>query len=140
MTLRVVQWSTGNVGRHALAGIDAHPDLELVGCWVSSPEKVGQDAGVLAGLDHPLGVAASGDAQALLELRPDCIVHTAMADNRIFEALADLQGFLEAGINVVSSSPVFLQYPAPGDPMAAPVIAAAQAHGVSLFVNGVDPG
>jgi 4-hydroxy-tetrahydrodipicolinate reductase len=47
---------------------------------------------------------------------------------------------LAAGINVVSSSPVFLQYPEPGDPMAAPLIAAATSAGVSLFVNGVDPG
>ena len=29
-------------GRHALAGIDAHPDLELVGVFVSNPDKVGQ--------------------------------------------------------------------------------------------------
>ena len=39
MTYRVVQWSTGNVGRHAIAGIDARPDLELVGVWVSSEAK-----------------------------------------------------------------------------------------------------
>ena len=63
-----------------------------------------------------------------------------MADNRIFDALADLERLLSAGINVVSSSPVFLQYPAPDDPMAAPLIAAATDNGVSLFVNGVDPG
>ena len=31
-----MQWSTGNVGRHAIAGIAARPDLELVGVWVSS--------------------------------------------------------------------------------------------------------
>ena len=70
MTYKVVAWSTGNVGRHALAGIDAHPDLELVGLFVSNPDKVGRDAGELAGLDRPLGVAASGDADALLALRP----------------------------------------------------------------------
>ena len=43
--LRVVVWSTGTIGRHAIAGIDAHPDLELVGVWVSNPEKDGKDAG-----------------------------------------------------------------------------------------------
>jgi len=43
MTYRVVQWSTGNVGRHALAGIDARPDLELAGVWVSNPAKVGKE-------------------------------------------------------------------------------------------------
>jgi len=137
---RVVQWSTGNVGRHALAGIDAHPELELVGLFVSNPDKVGKDAGELAGLDHALGVTATNDVEALLALQPDCIVHTAMADDRIFEALGDLERFLSAGINVVSSSPVMLQYPAPDDAVAAPVIAAAERAGVSLFVNGVDPG
>src|ERR1700685_3953425 len=140
MPYRVVQWSTGNVGRHALAGIDAHPDLELVGLFVSNPDKVGKDAGELDNLGHSLGATATSDVEALLALRPDCIVHTAMADDRIFEALADLERFLAAGINVVSSSPVMLQYPAPDDPLAAPVIAAAQKAGVSLFVNGVDPG
>jgi 4-hydroxy-tetrahydrodipicolinate reductase len=140
MPHRIVQWSTGNVGRHTLAGIDAHPELDLVGVFVSNPDKVGKDAGELAGLGHSLGVAATGDTDALLALRPDCIVHTAMADDRIFEALSDLGRFLAAGINVVSSSPVMLQYPAPDDPIAAPVIAAAERAGVSLFVNGVDPG
>jgi hypothetical protein len=140
MTYRVVQWSSGNVGRHALAGIDAHPDLELVGLFVSNPDKVGKDAGELAGLGRTLGVNGTSDFDALLALKPDCIVHTGMADDRMFEALADLQRFLEAGINVVSSSPVFLQYPADDDAMAQPLHAAAQANSVSLFVNGVDPG
>ena len=137
---RVVQWSTGNVGRHALAGIDAHPELQLVGVFVSNPDKAGHDAGELAGLTRTFGVAATTDAEALLALEPDCIVHTGMADNRIFEALGDLERFLAAGCNVVSSSPVMLQYPEPGDPLAAPVIAAAEKAGVSIFVNGVDPG
>ena len=114
MPYRVVQWSTGNVGRHAIAGIDAHPELELVGLFVSNPDKVGRDAGELAGLGRTLGVAGTNDVDALLALEPDCIVHTAMADDRIVEAIADLERFLGAGINVVSSSPVFLQYPETG--------------------------
>ncbi|HET6952981.1 MAG TPA: hypothetical protein VFI47_21540 [Acidimicrobiales bacterium] len=139
---RVVQWSTGNVGRHAIAGIAARPDLDLVGVWVSNPAKVGVDAGRLAGLDRDLGVAATGDAEALLALRPDCIVHTAWADDRLFEALGDLERFLRAGVNVVSSSPVFLQYPRGAVPeaMYRGVERAAAEGGVSLFVNGVDPG
>ena len=86
MTYRVVQWSTGNVGRHSLAGIDVHPGLDLVGVFVSNPDKVGRDAGDLAGLGRTLGVAATDDAAALLALRPDCIVHTGMADDRLFDA------------------------------------------------------
>ncbi len=142
MTYRVVQWSTGNVGRHAIAGIDARPDLELVGVWVSNPDKVGVDAGVLAGLGRELGVAATDDADALLALEPDCIVHTAWADDRLFEALDDLVRLLRAGVNVVSSSPVFLQYPDGVVPesMSDPVRQAALDAGVSLWVNGIDPG
>lgn len=49
MTYRVAQWSTGNVGRHAIAGIDVRPDLELVGVWVSSDEKDGKDLPLVTG-------------------------------------------------------------------------------------------
>ena len=142
MTYRVVQWSTGNVGRHAIAGIDARPDLELVGLWVANPDKVGKDAGELAGLDRLLGVTATNDADELLALKPDCIVHAAMADDRLFEAMEDLQRMLRTGINVVSSGPVFLQFPDGVVPveMSDPIREAAADGGASIWVNGVDPG
>ena len=101
--LRVVAWSTGTVGRHAIVGIDAHPGLELVGVWVSNPAKDGRDAGELAGLGRDLGVRATTDRDALLALEPDAIVHTAMADDRVFECIEDLTAFVAAGINVTSS-------------------------------------
>lgn len=140
--LRVVAWSTGTVGRHAIAGIDARPDLELVGVWVSDPAKEGRDAGRLAGLDRDLGVVATTDRAALLALEPDCIVHTAMTDDRIFEAIDDLVSFLEAGINVVSSGPVVLQYPHGVLPveMVDRIQKAGESGGASLHVNGIDPG
>jgi 2,4-diaminopentanoate dehydrogenase len=142
VTERVVVWGTGNVGRHAIAGVCARPDLELVGVWVSNPDKVGRDAGELAGLDRPIGVTATGDAGSLLAMAPDCVVHTAMADNRLTEAIDDLTRLLAAGCNVVSSGPVFLQYPhgVVPDEMVAPLREAAAAASVSLWVNGIDPG
>ncbi|HEY8482766.1 MAG TPA: dihydrodipicolinate reductase [Spirillospora sp.] len=142
MTYRVVQWSTGNVGRNAIAGIDARPDLELAGVWVSNPAKAGKDAGELAGLGRDLGVAATDDAEALLALRPDCVVYAAMADVRLMEAIDDLCRILRAGVNVVSSGPVFLQFPdgvVPAE-MSQPVRDAAAEGGASIFVNGIDPG
>ena len=96
--LRVVVWSTGTIGRHAIAGIDAHPDLELVGVWVSNPDKHGKDAGVLADLGRELGIPATTDRDELIALAPDAIVHTAMADDRVFECIEDLVSFVEAGI------------------------------------------
>ncbi|MBC2640092.1 MULTISPECIES: diacylglycerol kinase [unclassified Rhodococcus (in: high G+C Gram-positive bacteria)] len=142
MSYRVVEWSTGTVGRHAIAGIDARDDLELVGVWVSSPEKVGKDAGELAGLGRELGVTATDDKAALLALKPDCIVHTAMTDDRIFDAIEDLISFLDAGINVVSSGPVLLQYPmgVVPDELVDRIRRAGEQGGASLHVNGIDPG
>jgi 2,4-diaminopentanoate dehydrogenase len=140
--LRVVVWSTGTVGRHAIAGIDRHPDLDLVGVWVSDPAKDGKDAGELAELGRTLGVTATSDRDALLALRPDAIVHAAMTDDRVFEALEDLIGFLEAGVNVVSSGPVLLQWPAGILPpeMLERIAKAGESGNASLHVNGIDPG
>ncbi len=139
---RVVAWSTGTVGRHAIAGIDARPDLELVGVWVSSEEKAGKDAGELAGLGRELGVLATTDKEALYSLEPDCIVHTAMTDDRLFEAVADLTEMIERGINVVSSGPVLLCYPRGLglDSLVDAIDAAGDRTGASLHVNGIDPG
>ena len=69
--LRVVVWSTGTIGRHAIAGIDAHPDLELVGVWVCNPDKAGMDVGELAELGRELGIKASADRDELIALAPD---------------------------------------------------------------------
>jgi len=139
---RVVAWSTGTVGRHAIAGIDARPDLELVGVWVSSQDKVGKDAGELAGLGRELGVIATHDKEALFALKPDCIVHTAMVDDRIFDAIADLTEMVQRGMNVVSSGPVLLCYPEGLglDEFVQAIDAAGARTGASLHVNGIDPG
>ena len=61
MTIKVIQWATGGVGRAAVQYICAHPQLELVGCWVSSADKEGRDAGEICGLES-VGVAATRDA------------------------------------------------------------------------------
>ena len=110
MTYRVIQWSTGNVGRHALRCIARHPDLELVGLWVHSPDKAGRDAGEIAGID-PTGVLATNDADALLALDADCVSYTATADLRPGDAVTDMARMLASGKNVVSSSVVSLVYP-----------------------------
>ncbi|MCU1457900.1 MAG: diacylglycerol kinase [Actinomycetia bacterium] len=140
MTYRVVQFSTGNVGMLALRAIIEHPDLELVGLWVHSPDKVGVDAGVLAGGDA-VGVRATDDLDAILALRADAVMHTATGDLRPDDAVTEMCRFLEAGTNVVSTSVVSLVHPASADPNAVARIAAACAIGsASCFTSGIDPG
>jgi 4-hydroxy-tetrahydrodipicolinate reductase len=140
---RVIQWSTGNVGYHALRCILRHPDLELAGLWVHSPDKVGRDAGELAGLE-PVGVTATNDVDALLALDADCVSYTATADLRPNDALEDICRILAAGKNVVSTSIVSLVHQRGGDAAVQQMVerleVACAEGGTSCFTSGIDPG
>jgi len=68
MTRRIIQFSTGNVGVHALRAIIERPDLELVGVHASGPDKIGRDAADLCGSTAATGVAATDDIDALLSV------------------------------------------------------------------------
>ena len=140
MPLRVIAWSTGHVGLHALRCIIRHPDLELAGLWVHSPDKAGRDAGELCGLP-PTGVTATNDIDALLALGADCVVYTATADLRPWEAVDDIARILASGANLVSSSMVQLLHPKSADKaMVERLTAACEAGGTSCFFSGIDPG
>src|SRR6185369_17727877 len=118
------------------------PRFELTGVWVSSDSKAGKDAAELVGLDNSTGITATTDLDAVLATSPQCAVYTALADNRIVEALEDYRKILAAGVNVVGSSAVFLQYPwqTLPDELITPIEDAAKAGNASIFVNGLDPG
>jgi hypothetical protein len=137
---RVIQWSTGNVGKLALRAIIERPDLELVGLWVHGKDKVGRDAGELCGLP-PCGVKATSDADALLALDADCVSYTATGDLRPAEAIDDMCRILEAGKNVVSTSVVSLIYPPAAERSMVEKLEAACLRGkTSCFTSGIDPG
>jgi hypothetical protein len=141
MSLRVVQFSTGHVGRHALRSVIQHPDLELVGVHASSPAKVGRDAAELCGLSERTGVIATNDLEALVALRADCVVYTSQAETRPHQAIDELVAFLRAGTNVVATSLVWLVYPPHAEAWLREPLEAACANGRStMFVNGIDPG
>ena len=142
MAIRVAQIGTGNVGGHALTELITNPQFELTGVWVSSESKAGKDAAELVGLENSTGITATNDLEAVLAAEPECAVYTAMADNRLPEALEDYRRILAAGVNVVGSGPVFLQYPwqVLPDELISPIEDAAPAGKSSLFVNGIDPG
>ena len=142
MAIRVAHIGTGNVGRLALTGLLTNPQLELTGLCVSSEDKVGRDAGELAGLDVSTGIVATNDLDAVLAGEPECVVYCAMGDNRTPEAMEDIRRILAAGVNVVGSAPVVLQFPwrlMPEKYIARMEEAARQGNS-SLFITGVDPG
>src|SRR4051812_21329392 len=95
--LRVVQWSTGNVGRRALPTIIDLPELELVGLHAFSAEKVGKDAGELA-CRPSTGVLATDNVAELIALQPDCVSYMPIQID--YDLVAT---FLRAGINVVTT-------------------------------------
>jgi 2,4-diaminopentanoate dehydrogenase len=142
MAIRVALIGTGNVGKPALVQLINDSRFELTGVWVSSDAKAGKDAGDLAGLADSTGITATTDLDAVLATDPECAVYTALADNRLPEALEDYRRILSAGVNVVGSSAVFLQYPWQVIPeeLLKPIEDAAEAGKSSLFVNGIDPG
>jgi hypothetical protein len=130
MTIRVLQWATGGVGRAAIEGVLDHPELELVGAWVHSPSKMGVDLGTLVGRD-PIGVTATGDVDALLATAADCVVYSPfMADPRVVTAI------LESGKNVVT--PLGWFYPHPDERAAFDAV--AKGAGVTFHGTGIHPG
>jgi hypothetical protein len=139
--ISTVVWGTGNVGRAAIRAVAAHPALKLAAVLVHNPDKVGRDAGDLAGLDHGLGVAATDDIDAVLATAPQAVVYAASGDIRPDEALADIGRAIRAGAVVVTPAlyPLYDQRNAPPE-FRDPVLAAIEDGGGSLFVSGVDPG
>jgi 4-hydroxy-tetrahydrodipicolinate reductase len=136
----VVHGGTGETGTQALGGIINHPDLELVGLYVSSPEKAGKDAGELCGLP-PVGVVATTDMQAMIDLQPHCMSYCGNGLGREADAVADIARFLERGINVATISLLNMLYPPASPPELRAVVDAACKRGGSTFLStGLDPG
>ncbi|HET9730700.1 MAG TPA: dihydrodipicolinate reductase [Acidimicrobiia bacterium] len=128
---RVVQWATGLVGTEAIKGVLAHPQLELVGAWVHSAEKVGRDVGELCGL-APLGVRATNSIDEICALDADAVVYAP-----VLASTRDVIRLLESGKNVVT--PVGWIYP--GDsPGVAALQAACLQGGATLHGTGINPG
>jgi hypothetical protein len=130
--LRVVQWTTGNVGQRSVRAIVSSPELELVGCYAWGAEKVGRDVGELCGID-PVGVVATDDVEALLALRPDCVVY-----NPKWPDVSEMIRILESGINIAATAG-FITGHALGEDRQR-IQDACERGGSSIFGSGMNPG
>jgi hypothetical protein len=136
---RVVQWATGVTGRLALGAIIDRDDLELVGVRVYDPQKVGKDAGDLAGRPST-GIRATDSLEDVLALKPDIVVYAGRVELDPEGCFADVTTLLAAGIDVVATGSSFIDVRAFAPERAAPLEAACR-QGSSTFLGvGLYPG
>ena len=130
MSLRVIQWATGGVGRAAIEAVVAHPELQLAGCWVHSQDKAGRDVGDICGMD-PTGVIATGDVEALVAMDADCVMYSPiMPDPALVARL------LASGKNVVTPLGWFF----PGERDVGALEDACREGNSTLHGSGIHPG
>ncbi|MEX1217863.1 MAG: hypothetical protein WEA11_05015, partial [Acidimicrobiales bacterium] len=106
--------------------------LEIVGCYAWGAEKVGRDVGELCGV-APIGVSATNDVDALLALRPDCVIY-----NPKWPDVDHMVRILEHGINI-SATAGFITGHALGEGRQR-IIDACTRGGSSIFGSGMNPG
>ena len=97
MTYRVVQWTTGRSGRKLSA---ASSLIQSSTSWVatrSAPKRSAATSASSAVFD-PIGVAATDDVEALLELAPDCVSY--MPYRPDFDHVVRI---LESGVDIVTT-------------------------------------
>lgn len=131
---RVIQWATGNIGMRSLKAVIGHPRLELVGLWVSSPEKAGRDAGELCGL-APVGVKATNSIKDMIAQDADCVLYMRQGTN-----LDEICALLESGKNVVTTRGDFHHPRTMKEEARERVEAACRKGRTSIYSTGSSPG
>jgi 4-hydroxy-tetrahydrodipicolinate reductase len=136
----VIHFGTGYSGTHALRGIIDHPELELVALVVHNDEKVGRDAGELAGVAS-VGITATQDLDAALAKGADAFCYMATTHGRFKAAIGEVCSILESGTNVVTTSFGLLIHPgsARAD-VRQRLDDAAHRGGASFLSTGIEPG
>ncbi|MEN3974946.1 dihydrodipicolinate reductase [Emcibacter sp. SYSU 3D8] len=142
MAYKVIQWSSGNVGKHAARAVAERADMKLVGMYVFSDAKAGQDAGKVAGIGK-LGVKATNDAEKIVAMDADVVIHTALP-SLVYGAdpMADIDLFcrlLASGKDVITT--VGYMYPKVYGPKLNKRLEEACRKGGSTFHStGLNPG
>jgi len=131
--LRVIQWTTGKVGKLSLRGVLDDPRLELAGVYAHSTDKAGVDAGKLCRRPD-CGVKATHDVDALLALKADTVIYTPfMAD------VSHVVRLLENGSDVISTN-LFLNVGGVQGAIKEQLADACRRGKSSLYITGISPG
>lgn len=138
--LKVIQWATGTVGRHAMKAVMDLPHLELVGALAYDPAKDGTDAGEHCGA-APSGVTITTDREAIFAMQADCVLYMPKGEGKRDQVMDDVCRLLASGKNVVSTALTELIYPkACGEEIVARLEEACRQGGVSFHATGIEPG
>lgn len=139
MTFRVIQWATGHTGKMVARAIAERPEYQIVGAFVYNPEKAGKDLGEICGIDK-LGVIATNDRQAILDLDADCVMFLAGAENDVPGALNDVCALLASGKNVITTPAQFVYPKSMGPEFEGRIVDACAVGGTTYHGLGVMPG
>ncbi len=135
---RVIQWATGAMGKNCLRAVIDHPAMQLVGLYVYGAAKAGRDAGEIA--RRPItGVLATRDAEEILALDADVVIHAARLAPPYGSHDAEILRLLASGKNVISIN----GYSRPrhwGGARLAALEAACLQGGATLLAAGLNPG
>lgn len=129
--IRVIQWYTGEIARHQIRVIAQCPIMELVGAFVFHEEKVGQDAGVLAGIDA-LGITTTNDREQMLAMDADVVLY-----NPPLERYDEVIPILASGKNVIS---IMSGWNPTGMKCYPQIVEACEKGNSSLYGTGLNPG
>jgi hypothetical protein len=133
-----VQWATGAVGGAQLRAVIDDPELELVGLFVYSPDKIGVDAGTLADR-APTGVLATNDKAEVLALDADVVLHAASKGFPVNTNTDDIVALLASGKNVITTTS-YNHLPTFGQDAAERIADACRQAGTRFHAAGEHPG
>ncbi|MCP5178491.1 MAG: dihydrodipicolinate reductase [Pseudomonadales bacterium] len=142
MSIRVFQWASGTVGRHAARAVLDSPGYSLVGLHVLTPAKVGRDAGEILGTP-PTGVRTTGDIAAILRSEADVVLHAPLASlvygDNPGQDLDDICRLLAGGKDVITV--VGYMYPrVHGSTVVDRLEEACRQGGSTFHSTGLNPG
>jgi 4-hydroxy-tetrahydrodipicolinate reductase len=129
--IRVAQAYTGPIGLEIIRRLAGHPQMELVGVLVHSPDKAGRDSGELAGV-APNGIRTTQSLDEIIALKPQGIFWSGSE----FDVAAYAR-ILAAGINLYTG---IGGYYLKGQPQEAELGAAAERGQASFCAGGNIPG
>jgi len=136
--IRAIQYGVGPIGASIARLMREKQAIEIVGAIDSDPAKVGCDLGEVAGAGESWGVKISDNAEEVLSLSADIVIHS--TSSSLPAVMEQLLMCLEAEACIVSTCEE-LSYPYRTYPeLSMQLDKAAKDWGVALVGTGVNPG